>query len=135
MIRFLVRTLMSVIANTLGLFAATLLLNDFSITGLSFIVAVVFFTLATTILGPFIAKIALRNAPYLMGGIALITTFVGLLLTTLFTDGIVINGLKTWAVATFVVWLFSVFASVILPIFMFKKIPVVKKVQLLIQQF
>lgn len=122
MIRFLVRTLMSVIANTLGLFAATLLLNDFSITGLSFIVAVVFFTLATTILGPFIAKIALRNAPYLMGGIALITTFVGLLLTTLFTDGIVINGLKTWAVATFVVWLFSVFASVILPIFMFKKI-------------
>lgn len=122
MIRLLVRTLMSVIANTLGLFAATLLLNDFSITGASFIVAVLFFTIATAILGPFIAKIALKNAPYLMGGIALVTTFVGLLLTTIFTDGIAVKGVTTWVVATLVIWLFSVLASVVLPLFMFKTV-------------
>lgn len=122
MVRFFVQTLMSIIANALGLIVASLLLDDFSITGISFVVAVLFFTFVTVILGPFIAKLALKNAPYLMGGIALVTTFVGLLLTQTFSSGIQIKGLSTWAVATLVVWLFSVFANVVLPLFLFKKI-------------
>jgi len=121
MVRFVVRTMISILANALGLIVASLLLDDFSITGISFIVAVIVFTFATTILGPFIAKMALKNAPFLMGGIALVTTFIGLLLTRIFTDGIRINGASTWVVATLIVWLFSVIANVVLPLFLFKK--------------
>jgi low temperature requirement protein LtrA len=121
MIRFLVRTTLSILANTIGLLVASLLLDDFSITGFSFALAVLFFTIATAILGPFIMKIAMKNAPYLMGGIALVTTFVGLLLTQVFTEGINIKGMSTWVIATLVVWLFSVLASVVLPVFLFRK--------------
>lgn len=121
MVRFFVQTLLSIIANAIGLVLASLLLDDFSITGFSFIVAVVFFTFVTAILGPFITKLALTNAPFLMGGIALVTTLVGLILTQALTSGIKISGLSTWAVATLVVWLFSVTANVILPLFLFKK--------------
>lgn len=122
MVRFMVRTLLSFIANAVGLIVAATLLEGFTIEGVSFVVAVAFFTLATVVLGPLIVKIALTNASYLMGGIALVTTFVGLVITTIFTDGLAINGVSTWFMATFIVWAFSVIANVILPMLLFKKI-------------
>lgn len=122
MVRFLVRSLLSCIANAVGLLVAAAIIDGFTISGVSFVVAVLFFTVATIVLGPLITKIALTNAPYLMGGIALVTTFVGLLITTIFTDGLSINGVSAWLAATFVVWVFSLLANVVLPLLMFKKI-------------
>lgn len=121
MVRFFVQTVLSILANAIGLLVASAVLDGFSITGVSFVVAVLFFTFVTVILGPFIAKLALTHASFLMGGIALVTTFVGLVLTQIFTDGIQISGVATWAVATMVVWLFSVIGNVVLPLFLFKK--------------
>lgn len=122
MVRFLVRTLLSLIANAVGLLVAAWLIDGFSINGFSFVIAVLFFTLATVVLGPLITKIALTNAPYLMGGIALVTTFVGLLITTVFTNGLSISGISAWLAATFVVWAFSLLATIVLPLVLFKKI-------------
>ena len=127
MIRFFVTLLLTIIANAIGLLVATFLLDDFYLNGGSFISAVVFFTLVTIILGPFITKVAFKNAPYLMGGIALVTTLIGLILTKAFTNGIRIDGLSTWVVATLIIWVFSVIANVVLPIFLFKKILSEKK--------
>lgn len=122
MLRFFATLLLTVFANAIGLLFASILLDRFYLNGASFIVAALFFTLVTVILGPFITKVAFKNAPYLMGGIALVTTFIGLILTKAFTNGIRIEGLSTWAVATLIIWIFSVIANVVLPLFLFKKI-------------
>lgn len=121
MLKFIAQTTLSVLANAVGLIVASLILDGFSIDGPAFVIAVLIFTAASTLLGPFIAKQAMRNAPYLMGGIALVTTLVSLLITTLISDGISIDGIVTWVTATFIIWLFGVIASVILPLFLFKK--------------
>ena len=85
-------------------------------------VAVCIFTASTVILEPLITRIARQNAPYLMGGIALVTTFVGLLVTTLVTNGLSITGFATWVVAALIIWLATVVASLVLPRFLFKEL-------------
>ncbi len=121
MIRLLARLIISTIANAIGLIAAAIILDSFSINGLSFVVAVIIFSISTLILSPFVQKTAEQNASYLVGGIALITTLIGLMITNIFTDGISITGLNTWVFATLIVWIFSVIGSVVLPVFIFKK--------------
>ncbi len=121
MLRLLARTVLALLANTIGLLAASAFLDGFNINASSFIFAVVVFSLAMIVLGPLITKIALRDMPALLGGIALVTTFVGLVITDLFTDGLSINGLSTWVLSTLIIWLCTLLASVILPMFLFKQ--------------
>ena len=97
-----------------------MLLIGFTINVRGFVVAVCIFTASTVILEPLITKIARQSAPYLLGGIALVTTFVGLLVTTLVTDGLTITGVRTWLIATLVIWLATVVATLVLPRFLFK---------------
>ena len=120
--RLLALTAMSLLANALALLAASILLSGFTINGLAFVVAVCIFTASTVILEPLITKIARQNAPYLMGGIALVTTFVGLLVTTLVTDGLSITGIATWVMATLIIWLATIVATLVLPLFLFKEV-------------
>jgi len=120
--RLLAQTAMSLLANALALLAASILLTGFSINGLAFVVAVCIFTASTVILEPLITKIARQNAPYLLGGIALVTTFVGLLVTTLVTDGLSITGIANWVMATLIIWLATVVASLVLPLLLFKEV-------------
>jgi len=122
MLKFFARMALSLFANALALLVASVLLTGFSINGLAFVVAVCIFTASTTILEPLITKIATQNAPYLLGGIALVTTFVGLLVTTIITDGLSIMGIGTWVMATLITWLATVVGSLILPRFLFKEV-------------
>ena len=122
MLKFFARTALSLLANALALLVASVLLTGFAINGLAFVVAVFIFTASTTILEPLITKIATQNAPYLLGGIALVTTFVGLLVTMLITDGLRITGIGTWVMATLITWLATVVGSLILPRFLFKEV-------------
>ena len=112
---------LSVLANAVGLIIAAAVIDGFSIDGVSFVIAVAIFSGVTALLGPFITSLALKNASFLMGGIALVTTLVGLIITNLLSDGISVDGVSTWIAATVIVWLFSVIASVVLPLFLFKK--------------
>lgn len=121
MLRLIASIVVSLIANAIGLFVASLILDNFTINGVAFVTAVVVFTIAYIVLDPLITKISLTNMPALRGGVALITTFVGLLITTLISDGISISGLSTWVVATLIVWLFGLISTVLLPMFVFKK--------------
>jgi uncharacterized membrane protein YvlD (DUF360 family) len=122
MLRFLAQTAMSLLANALALVVASILLTGFTINGLAFVVAVCIFTASTVILEPLITKMARQNAPYLLGGIALVTTFVGLLVTTLVTDGLSITGIANWVMATLIIWLATVAASLVLPLFIYKEV-------------
>ena len=122
MLRLLAQTALSLLANALALLVASILLAGFTINGLAFVVAVCIFAASTVILEPLITRIARQNAPYLLGGIALVTTFAGLLVTTLVTDGLSITGIDTWVFATLIVWVATIVASVILPRFLFKEV-------------
>ncbi len=119
MIRFLISTAVYLVANAIGLLIAALLLPGFSIDALSFIVAVAIFSLVQTVLGPLITKIALKNFPQLMGGIALVTIFIGLFVTEMVTTGMQIGGISNWLAATLLVWLGSLIASILLPMYVF----------------
>ncbi len=121
MIRLLAMLVLNLLANAVGLFIASLLLSGFSIDGLSFVIAVCIFTAAEVIADPLITKIAITNVPALRGGVALVTTFVGLLITTLISDGITVTGLSTWILASLIVWLFALIATLVLPLIIFKK--------------
>ena len=59
--------------------------------------------------------------PALRGGVALVTTFVGLVITASVSDGLSISGTTTWIMATIIVWLAALLAALILPIFLVKK--------------
>ncbi len=121
MVRLLARLTLTVLSNALGLAAAAVLLDDFSLNGTSFVIAVLIFSAATVVLGPLIVKLTVQHANYLMGGIALVTTFVGLAVTNLVSDGISIHGVSTWVLATLIVWIFSVIGGLVLPLVIFKK--------------
>jgi uncharacterized membrane protein YvlD (DUF360 family) len=121
MLRLFASLVLTLLANTVGLFAASVLLSGFDISGFAFISAVLIFSAVEVVAGPLITKIALKNAPALLGGIALVTTFVGLFITNLFSDGISFDGITSWVLATLIVWLFALIASFVLPLFIFKK--------------
>jgi putative membrane protein len=89
---------------------------------LGFLVVLAIFTVVKFIAAPLMLKLSLQHMRELSGGVALVTTFVGLFLTTLFTDGLEITGLSTWVIATLTVWLFGVLAAIVLPMFLFKSI-------------
>jgi hypothetical protein len=121
MLRLFATLVVTLLANAVGLFAASILVSGFDISGLAFISAVLIFSAVEVVVGPLITKIALQNAPALLGGIALVTTFVGLFITNLFSDGISFNGIASWVLTTLIVWLFALIASLVLPFVIFKR--------------
>lgn len=121
MVRALIRLLLQLVGNALGLIVAAAILDDMSIDGAAFVVAVVIFTLLSVIVQPMIQKAALKNAGALQGSSALITTFVALVLTAWISDGLQIDGVATWILGTIIVWLITLLAGVILPVIFLKK--------------
>lgn len=121
MIRLLIRIGLSLLGNALGLWVASLILSDMSVSGTAFVIAVIIFTVLTAVIQPLITKMAMQNAPALQGSSALVTTFIALLITELVSDGLTISGLSTWIFATVIVWFFTMLAAWLLPMFLLKE--------------
>jgi putative membrane protein len=120
MIRTLIRLGLTLLGNALGLWIASLVLDDMHVSGTAFVIAVVIFTVLMVVLQPLMTKMAMQHAEPLQGGSALVTTFVALVITSLISDGLEINGAVTWILATVIVWLGAVLAGVILPMIFLK---------------
>jgi putative membrane protein len=120
-VRLIVRTLVGLAANAVGLIVAAALLDGMDIDVTSFIVAVVIFTIVFALMQPFLVSQLRRGGPSLLGGVALIATLVSLIVTDLVSDGFTISGVGTWIAATVIVWLVSVLAAFILPFLGLKK--------------
>lgn len=114
------KVLLTITGNLIGIILAALLLKNFHITGFGIFVSVLIFSLAQVVLAPIVSKLAAKYAPSLSSLIALITTFLALLLTSLFTSGLRIDGLFTWITASVLIWLLTVLLSVVLPKFLLK---------------
>jgi putative membrane protein len=100
-VRLLVRIGLAVVANAIALLIAAGILDGVTIDPTSFVFAVVIFSGASLLLRP----ILFRTARPLLGIIALVTTFVILLITDLLSDGLNITGVTDWILATVIVWL------------------------------
>ena len=120
MIRMLIRVGIHLSANAIGLIVAAVVLSGMTITGAAFVIAVLIFTVVEVVAAPLVTKIALRSVPTLRGGVALVTTLLGLLVTTWLSSGLRISGATTWVLATVIVWLAALLADVILPVFLVK---------------
>ena len=107
----------------MGLIVASLVFSDFEIDATGFIIALIIFTIVLALMTPFLASMLRRNtsSSSALGGVALIATFVALLITDLLSDHLTISGIGTWIGATVVVWLGSLIAVFILPYLGLKK--------------
>jgi len=109
------------LANAAGLLVAILLLNGFSIDLMGFVTALILFTLASVIAEPILTRISQKNLPALAGGVALVTTFIGLLLTSLLLKSMNTGGMVNLLQATLIVWLVALIVGMILPKFLLTK--------------
>ena len=119
----IVRTLVAVAANAVGLIVAAAVLDGFHLDWGGFILALIIFTVAFALMQPFLVSQMRRrgSSAAAMGGVALIATFVALLVTDLISDGLNIEGVGTWIAATVLVWLAALLAAFILPFLGLKK--------------
>jgi putative membrane protein len=122
MLRFLASVVLHLLANAVGVALAAWLLDGFSVTAAAFIGVVILFTLIEVVLDPLVLKMSLQYVPALRGGVALVSTLAGLIITTLISDGLTINGATAWVVGTLIVWLGGVLAALLLPLFIFKSV-------------
>ena len=122
MIRLVARMVLELLANAVGLLVAAWMLDGFSMTATAFVVVALIFSALKFVLDPLILKMSIQYMPALRGGIALVTTLVSLVITSLVNDGLQIDGIDTWVLATLIVWLFGLIASLLLPVFVFKKV-------------
>jgi putative membrane protein len=102
---FGIRVLLAVAANAIALLIAAALLDGVEIEAGSFIVAVAIFSLASLVIRPAVAWIVAQRVRPLLGVVALVTTFVVLVFTDALSDGLSIEGVLDWILATVIVWL------------------------------
>jgi uncharacterized membrane protein YvlD (DUF360 family) len=121
MIRFLVRTLVMLLANAIGLVIASVVLDGFDLNAAGFITAVVIFTVVLALLTPFLANQFRKRQSAALGGVALIATLLSLIITAAISDGLSISGIGTWVAAAVIVWLVALLAAFLLPYLGLKK--------------
>jgi putative membrane protein len=122
MLLLIARIVLELLANAVGLAAAYWLLRpDFTIDLVGFVIVVAIFSAVRFILAPLMMKLSFLYVRVLMGGCALVTIFVALLVTSFFSSHLTITGATTWVFATLIVWLCGVVASLLLPLIIFKK--------------
>jgi uncharacterized membrane protein YvlD (DUF360 family) len=120
MVRMLIGFVIQLVSNALGLIVASWILDGVTISGTAFLVAVVIFTVVYAIAQPVFTMWAV-NTPALRGGVALVATLVGLIITSLVSDGLSISGAGTWIAATVIVWLVALLGVLVLPLIFLKK--------------
>ncbi|RIJ71287.1 hypothetical protein D1871_14805 [Nakamurella silvestris] len=121
MIRFLVSTLIFLASSALGLLVAKWVLDDMHINLGSFVIVVLIFTAVQALMTPFLFKVVRQNAPALLGAVGLLSTYIALLVSSLLSSGLTINGFSTWVFACLIVWIVTMLATLLLPLFVAKK--------------
>lgn len=126
MVRFLIRTAVNLASAALGLLIAAWIVSGFGLQVGGFLTAVVVFAVAQAILTPFVFNMARQYAAPILGGIGLVSTFVAIVIASLFPGGLQISGITAWVVGTLVVWIVNALGGWILAVLFIKK-QVVKK--------
>jgi len=107
--KFLLGWLLSLAANAIALVICWLLLPGFNLSfPIGFIVAVVLFGIFSAFFSWLVFKLLRDKGSAVVALTGLISTFLALLLTSLLTDGLDIDGVTAWILGTLIIWLISV---------------------------
>jgi hypothetical protein len=106
MIRFLLGVATNLVLSALALLIADWVLADVTLSLGGFLWAVAVFTVAQSVLGPFVFNMARKYASALLGGVGLVSTFLALWIATLLSTGVTITG-TGWVLAPLIVWLIT----------------------------
>lgn len=118
MVRFLLSIAVSLISSVLGLLIAAWVIPGVRLSVGGFIIAVVVFTIAQGVLGPFVFNVARRYASAILGGIGLVTTLISLFIASILPGGLHIDGVLAWVLAPLVVWIVTALGGWILGYFL-----------------
>jgi len=121
MIRLLLSAAISIVSAALALLVASALIPGVDVSASGFVIAVLVFTVAQAILAPFVFNLARTYASAVLGGIGLVSTFLGLFVATLFPDGVKISGVTAWVLSALVVWLITALGTWILGALIIKR--------------
>ena len=111
--RFLISWLLGLGANAIALILAALIFPGFTLTFEGFIIALLVFAVLSALLPWLVLKFLMRHAGSLIALSGLVGTFLALLVTSLLTSGLDIDGTWTWIGATLIIWIISMFIWVI----------------------
>lgn len=114
MARFLINVLVQLGLSAVALLIAAWLVDGVTLRVGGFIVAVAIFTLAQSVLAPFVFNIARKYASAVLGGIGIVSTFLALWIATLFPGGLTIAGVSAWVVTPLLVWIITALGTWIL---------------------
>ena len=115
MLRVLIRTAIALVANAVGLLIAAALLEGVQLDVGGFAVAVVVFTVVYALIQPFLGVQLRRRGSSALGGVSLIASLVGLIVTDIVSDGLSIDGIGAWLGAAVIVWAGALLAAFVLP--------------------
>lgn len=113
--QILLRAAVLLMSWAIGLLIAAWIVPGVSLSVPGFIVAVVVFSVAQAILSLPMSKLPRRYASLLLGGTGLVLTIVALILASVLTHGITIDGMAPWVATTVVVWLVTTIGAITLP--------------------
>lgn len=108
--RFLIGWFLGLVGTAIGLIVAALILgSDFQLNGVvGFFVSLIVFAILSALFTWLVFKFLLRNAGSVVALTGLVSTFLALLVTSVFTDGLDINGWG-WVWGTLIVWVLGMF--------------------------
>jgi Mycobacterial 4 TMS phage holin, superfamily IV len=99
----------------IGLVVAAWIVPGVSLSPPGFIVGVLAFAVMQAILSLTILKLPREYATLLLGGTGLALTIVALILASISTHGLTIDGMQSWLATTVVVWLVTTIGAITLP--------------------
>lgn len=99
-------------ANAVALLVAAIALDRFTISELTFPIVVVIFTAVGLLARPVIEAVIEKHAQIVASFVGFVAAFVTLLITDLVSDGLDVEGLGTWIIASLIVWLGRIVADV-----------------------
>lgn len=107
--RFFVGWLLGVAANAIALVLCCLYLPGFTVSfPIGNIMPVVFFGIFSAFFSWLVFRLLRDKGSSVVALTGLLSTFLSLLLTSLLTSDIEIDGISTWVLATLIIWLISV---------------------------
>ena len=113
--QILLRAVLLLASWAIGLLVVAWIVPGVSLSVQGFIVAVVVFAVAQAILSLSILKLPHQYASLLLGGTGLALTIVALILASVLTHGLTIDGMASWLATTVVVWLVTTIGAITLP--------------------
>jgi hypothetical protein len=113
--QFLLRAVVYLASWAIGLVVAAWIVPGVSLSVAGFTVAMVVFAVTQAMASWWLANSSHRCAPLFLGGAGLALTIVALIVASVSTHGLTIDGMASWLAATVVVWLVTTIGAITLP--------------------